>query len=69
MQVNRSASEVAQDSVVDAVLNAEPVRAAIAATAVKENITYNKSWQNAHKMMLEIAADYSHPVVRSASFL
>jgi glycerol-3-phosphate O-acyltransferase len=56
-------------TVVDAVLNAEPVRAAITATAVKENISYAKSWQNAHKMMMEIAADYSHPVVRSASFL
>jgi glycerol-3-phosphate O-acyltransferase len=56
-------------TVVDAVLNAEPVRAAITNTAVKENISYAKSWQNAHKMMMEIAADYSHPVVRSASFL
>jgi glycerol-3-phosphate O-acyltransferase len=56
-------------TVVDAVLNAEPVRAAITATAVKENITYAKAWERAHKMMMEIAADYSHPVVRSASFL
>ncbi|WP_425480251.1 glycerol-3-phosphate 1-O-acyltransferase PlsB [Dyella monticola] len=56
-------------TVVDAVLNAEPVRAAIASTAAKENITYAKSWERAHKMMMEIAADYSHPVVRSASFL
>ncbi len=32
-------------TVVDAVLNAEPVRAAITATAVKENISYAKSWQ------------------------
>ena len=56
-------------TVVDAVLNAEPVRAAIASTAAKENISYAKSWERAHKMMMEIAADYSHPVVRSASFL
>ncbi|MFK2892204.1 glycerol-3-phosphate 1-O-acyltransferase PlsB [Dyella flagellata] len=56
-------------TVVDAVLNAEPVRAAITSTAAKENITYAKSWERAHKMMMEIAADYSHPVVRSASFL
>jgi len=56
-------------TVVDAVLNAEPVRSAIASTATKENISYAKAWQRAHKMMMEIAADYSHPVVRSASFL
>ena len=56
-------------TVVDAVLNAEPVRAAITATAMKENISYAKSWERAHKMMMEIAADYSHPVVRSLSFL
>ena len=56
-------------TVVDAVLNAEPVRNAIAANAAKEKITPAKAWQKAHKMALEIAADYSHPVVRSASFL
>jgi glycerol-3-phosphate O-acyltransferase len=56
-------------TVVDAVLNAEPVRAAIASTAAKEKITYAKAWERAHKMMMEIAADYSHPVVRSASFI
>lgn len=56
-------------TVVDAVLNAEPVRNAIAASAAKENITYAKAWRKAHKLVLEIAADYSHPVVRSASFL
>ncbi|MFC0086203.1 glycerol-3-phosphate 1-O-acyltransferase PlsB [Dyella flava] len=56
-------------TVVDAVLNAEPVRAAITSNAVKENISYAKAWERAHNMMMEIAADYSHPVVRSASFL
>ncbi len=56
-------------TVVDAVLNAEPVRAAIAASAAKEKITPAKAWRNAHKIVLEIAADYSHPVVRSVSFL
>ncbi|MFC5524379.1 glycerol-3-phosphate 1-O-acyltransferase PlsB [Rhodanobacter ginsengisoli] len=56
-------------TVVDAVLNAEPVRAAIAATAAKEKISHAKAWRKAHKLMLEIAADYSHPVVRSVSFL
>ncbi|HWU78043.1 MAG TPA: glycerol-3-phosphate 1-O-acyltransferase PlsB [Rhodanobacter sp.] len=56
-------------TVVDAVLNAEPVRAAITATAAKEKISHAKAWRKAHKMLLEIAADYSHPVVRSASFV
>ncbi|SFK60776.1 glycerol-3-phosphate acyltransferase [Rhodanobacter glycinis] len=56
-------------TVVDAVLNAEPVRAAIAATAAKEKISQAKAWRRAQKIMLEIAADYSHPVVRSASLL
>ncbi|GAB3779655.1 glycerol-3-phosphate 1-O-acyltransferase PlsB [Dyella agri] len=56
-------------TVVDDVLRAEPVRAAIAATAAKEKISEAKAWRRAQKMMLEIAADYSHPVVRSATFL
>lgn len=56
-------------TVVDAVLNAEPVRAAIAASAAKEKISHAKAWRKAQKMVLEVAADYSHPVVRSASFL
>ena len=56
-------------TVVDDVLRAEPVRAAIAATAAKEKISKAKAWRQAQKMMLEIAADYSHPVVRSVSFL
>ncbi|HET6804804.1 MAG TPA: glycerol-3-phosphate 1-O-acyltransferase PlsB, partial [Frateuria sp.] len=56
-------------TVVDSVLNAEPVRTAIGATAAKERISYAKAWRRAHKLVMEIAADYSHPVVRSASFL
>ncbi|HZY33908.1 MAG TPA: glycerol-3-phosphate 1-O-acyltransferase, partial [Rhodanobacter sp.] len=56
-------------TVVDAVLNAEPVRAAIAASAAKEKTSQAKAWRKAHQLALEIAADYSHPVVRSASFL
>ncbi|HZX71424.1 MAG TPA: glycerol-3-phosphate 1-O-acyltransferase PlsB [Rhodanobacter sp.] len=56
-------------TVVDAVLNAEPVRAAIAASAAKEKISHAKAWRKAQKLVLEIAADYSHPAVRSASFL
>ncbi|WP_426701811.1 glycerol-3-phosphate 1-O-acyltransferase PlsB [Rhodanobacter sp. Col0626] len=56
-------------TVVDAVLNAEPVRAAIAASAAKDKISHAKAWRKAQKLVLEIAADYSHPVVRSVSFL
>jgi glycerol-3-phosphate O-acyltransferase len=55
--------------VVDAVLNAEPVREAIAAQAKKENISYAKAWRKAQALAVEIAADYSHPVVRSTSFV
>jgi glycerol-3-phosphate O-acyltransferase len=56
-------------TVVDAVLNAEPVREAIAAQAKKENISYAKAWRKAQALAVEIAADYSHPVVRSTSFV
>jgi glycerol-3-phosphate O-acyltransferase len=56
-------------TVVDSVLSAEPVRVAIAASAAKEKISQAKAWRNAHKIVLEIAADYSHPVVRSVSLL
>ncbi len=56
-------------TVLDSVLHAEPVRAAIAATAAREKITPLKAERRAYAMAREIAADYSHPVVRSASFL
>jgi glycerol-3-phosphate O-acyltransferase len=56
-------------TVVDAVLTTEPVRDAIAATASKENITLAKAQRRARDFALEISADYSHPVVRSSSFL
>ena len=56
-------------TVVDALLNAEPVRAAIAAAASKENISVEKARHRARNYALEIAADYSHPVVRSISFM
>jgi glycerol-3-phosphate O-acyltransferase len=56
-------------TVVEAVWYAAPGRAAIAASAVKEKIAPAAAWRNAHKIALEIAADYSHPVVRSVSFL
>jgi glycerol-3-phosphate O-acyltransferase len=56
-------------TVVDSVLNAQPVRDAIAATASKENISHAKAERRARDLALEISADYSHPVVRSTSFL
>ena len=57
-------------TVVDALLNADPVRAAIEATASKESITPEQAARKrARKYALEIAADYSHPVVRSISFM
>lgn len=56
-------------TMVDAVLNVESVRAAIAAAASKENIPYAKVWRRAQKMVHEIAADYSPPFVRASSFL
>jgi glycerol-3-phosphate O-acyltransferase len=56
-------------TVVDALLNAEPVRAAIAAAASKENVGVAKARERARGYAMEIAADYSHPVVRSISFM
>lgn len=56
-------------TVVDALLNTEPVRAAITATAAKEGIDASKARRRAHEFAMEIAADYSHPFVRSVSFL
>ncbi|HEX7326654.1 MAG TPA: glycerol-3-phosphate 1-O-acyltransferase PlsB [Rhodanobacteraceae bacterium] len=56
-------------TIVDAVLNAENVRTAIAATATRENVPTAKALKRADKYVREIAADYSPPFVRSASFL
>jgi glycerol-3-phosphate O-acyltransferase len=56
-------------TVVDALLNTDPVRNAIEATASKENIPREKARTRARKYAMEIAADYSHPVVRSISFM
>jgi len=55
--------------VVDALLIAEPVRAAIAAVASKEGIDESKARERARSYAMEIAADYSHPVVRSLQFI
>jgi glycerol-3-phosphate O-acyltransferase len=56
-------------TLIDAVMNAAPVQAAIAATASKENIDKEAAAAKARAMAWEIAADQSHPVVRSASSL
>lgn len=54
---------------VDKVLAAPAVREAIADQARRDRSDYDTAWQKAHAYAYEIAADYSHPVVRSASFL
>ncbi len=54
---------------VDQVLAAEPVREAIAIQAKRDNIKPEDAWKKAHAYAWEVAADYSNPVVRSASFL
>ncbi|MGH8060916.1 MAG: glycerol-3-phosphate 1-O-acyltransferase PlsB [Pseudoxanthomonas sp.] len=54
---------------VDKVLAAEPVREAIASQARRDNTKPEDAWKKAHAYAWEIAADYSNPVVRSASFL
>ena len=56
-------------TVVDSVVNADPVMASIAATAAKENVRPEQVRGRARSYTLEIAADYSHTVVRSISFM
>jgi glycerol-3-phosphate O-acyltransferase len=56
-------------TVMDSVLDAESVRAAITSTAAKENLSAAKAWKRAEHYAREIAADYSPPFVRSVSFL
>ncbi len=56
-------------TVVDAVLNAGPVHQIIQQVAHKEKAPVDKIWKRAHGYAVEIAADYSHPVIRSISFL
>ncbi|MCP5475628.1 MAG: glycerol-3-phosphate 1-O-acyltransferase PlsB [Rhodanobacteraceae bacterium] len=50
-------------------LRADAVRAAIAAQANKEKGGYKAAAKKANAYAREIAADYSHPVVRSLSFI
>ncbi|MFZ5663207.1 MAG: glycerol-3-phosphate 1-O-acyltransferase PlsB [Pseudomonadota bacterium] len=54
---------------VDRVLAAPSVREAIADQARRDGTSTEEAWKKAHAIAYEIAADYSHPVVRSASFL
>ena len=53
---------------VDRVLDAEPVRKAITEQARRDKTDYMEAWKKAHECAWEIAADYSHPLVRSLSF-
>ncbi|WP_425491841.1 glycerol-3-phosphate 1-O-acyltransferase PlsB [Luteimonas saliphila] len=54
---------------IDKVLASQPVKEAIADKARRDGSSPEEAWKAAHAMAYEIAADYSHPVVRSASFL
>ncbi len=59
---------------IDKVLASESVREAIADQARRDKSgrsdkVHEEAWKKAHAFAYEIAADYSHPVVRSASFL
>jgi glycerol-3-phosphate O-acyltransferase len=54
---------------IDKVLASDPVRQAIVDTARRENLKEEDAWKKAHAYAYEVAADYSHPAVRSASFL
>ena len=54
---------------IDKVLASPPVKEAISDQARRDSSSPEDAWKKAHAMAYEIAADYSHPVVRSASFL
>ncbi|WP_396617605.1 glycerol-3-phosphate 1-O-acyltransferase PlsB [Lysobacter soli] len=54
---------------VDQVLASPTVKDAIADQAARDKSSLADAWKKAHGFAYEIAADYSHPVVRSASFL
>ena len=56
-------------TLIDGVLNAAPVQAAIDTHARKEGIAHAKAMAKARRFAWEIAADQSQPVVRSVSFL
>lgn len=54
---------------VDRVLSAPSVVDSITDQARRDGTDVAEAWKKAHAYAYEIAADYSHPVVRSASFL
>ncbi|MFT3790384.1 MAG: glycerol-3-phosphate 1-O-acyltransferase PlsB [Rudaea sp.] len=54
-------------TLIQAVMNAAPVQAAISTAASKDNIDRDTAAAKARAMAWEIAADQSHPFVRSAS--
>jgi glycerol-3-phosphate O-acyltransferase len=56
-------------TLVDDLLRTDAVRAAIATQAGKEKGGYKAALKKANAYAREIAADYSHPVVRSLSFI
>ena len=56
-------------TLIDGVVNAAPVQQAIDTNASKEGITRDKAARKARAFAWEIAADQSHLVVRSASFM
>ncbi len=56
-------------TVVDAVVNADAVRQTIETVSAKENAKVEQVRRRARGYALEIAADYSHTVVRSISFI
>ena len=54
---------------VNRVLTAESVRAAVVDQASRDKTTVDVAWDKARRFAYEIAADYSHTLVRSASFM
>ena len=56
-------------TLIDGVLNAAPVQSAIDTTASRENVGKEQATNKARDFAWEIAADLSHPFVRSVSFL
>ena len=56
-------------TLIDAVMNAESVRDALRSTATRESLSLERAEGRARSYAWEIAADYSHPTVRSASFV
>ncbi|MEP6938770.1 MAG: glycerol-3-phosphate 1-O-acyltransferase PlsB [Rudaea sp.] len=56
-------------TLIDAVLNAGPVQGAIRTAASKERVSEGATREKARSMAWEIAADLSHPFVRSVSFM